>query len=404
MVLFCLHRQPFSHPSCLSLTLHAIRRRSFLKRSALRWVHTFGAWSASGGGGSAVLVSCSTSRATREPGLLQPHVSSLESASVALEPHEQQMKGRLMCTAACRHTLSTGHSHSRWPGIVELNGGGEWLCGWEEHYFALANVVRCLFYSLSEQMGVSEPGYFCSSAVVFVWDVSTDQGFSSLLPSVVVAHRFLVSLFVLSFLYSAFIPPILSSWPPTNRTLFCSSTVCLMFFCVSACIVLFFLSLARCSLSRCITIPGDDYPKPFNFTVNPPAYLHAHPPSPSPTSYQPQIPSSPLSVLILERVEMEDLSNKTLKITDFGLAREWHRTTKMSAAGTYAWMAPEVIRSSTFSKGSDIWRWAEEAHRATKKKKKNYTQVLELLWKQSQEENQSVGRASGKVQLGQQLP
>lgn len=47
----------------------------------------------------------------------------LETASVALEPHEQQMKGRLMCTAACGHTLSTGHSHSRWPGIVELNLG-----------------------------------------------------------------------------------------------------------------------------------------------------------------------------------------------------------------------------------------------------------------------------------------
>uniref|UniRef100_A0A3P8VFW6 mitogen-activated protein kinase kinase kinase n=1 Tax=Cynoglossus semilaevis TaxID=244447 RepID=A0A3P8VFW6_CYNSE len=62
------------------------------------------------------------------------------------------------------------------------------------------------------------------------------------------------------------------------------------------------------------------------------------------------------SNLILERIEMEDLSNKTLKITDFGLAREWHRTTKMSAAGTYAWMAPEVIRSSMFSKGSDVWR------------------------------------------------
>lgn len=60
---------------------------------------------------------------------------------------------------------------------------------------------------------------------------------------------------------------------------------------------------------------------------------------------------------------MEDLSNKTLKITDFGLAREWHRTTKMSAAGTYAWMAPEVIRSSMFSKGSDVWRWAEEKDR-----------------------------------------
>ncbi|KAM9354761.1 LOW QUALITY PROTEIN: mitogen-activated protein kinase kinase kinase 9 [Pholidichthys leucotaenia] len=63
------------------------------------------------------------------------------------------------------------------------------------------------------------------------------------------------------------------------------------------------------------------------------------------------------NILILERVEMEDLSNKTLKITDFGLAREWHQTTKMSAAGTYAWMAPEVIRSSTFSKGSDVWSY-----------------------------------------------
>uniref|UniRef100_A0A8C5DRZ1 Mitogen-activated protein kinase kinase kinase n=1 Tax=Gouania willdenowi TaxID=441366 RepID=A0A8C5DRZ1_GOUWI len=63
------------------------------------------------------------------------------------------------------------------------------------------------------------------------------------------------------------------------------------------------------------------------------------------------------NILILERVEMEDLSNKTLKITDFGLAREWHRTTKMSAAGTYAWMAPEVIRSSVFSKGSDVWSY-----------------------------------------------
>lgn len=63
------------------------------------------------------------------------------------------------------------------------------------------------------------------------------------------------------------------------------------------------------------------------------------------------------NILILERIEMEDFSNKTLKITDFGLAREWHRTTKMSAAGTYAWMAPEVIRSSTFSKGSDVWSY-----------------------------------------------
>ena len=51
----------------------------------------------------------------------------------------------------------------------------------------------------------------------------------------------------------------------------------------------------------------------------------------------------------------DDLQFKTLKITDFGLARESANTTKMSAAGTYAWMAPEVIKSSTFSKASDVW-------------------------------------------------
>ncbi|XP_039235481.1 mitogen-activated protein kinase kinase kinase 21 isoform X2 [Pipra filicauda] len=62
-------------------------------------------------------------------------------------------------------------------------------------------------------------------------------------------------------------------------------------------------------------------------------------------------------VLLLEKMEHDDICNKTLKITDFGLAREWHRTTKMSAAGTYAWMAPEVIKSSMFSKGSDIWSY-----------------------------------------------
>uniref|UniRef100_A0A8C6ZSK6 mitogen-activated protein kinase kinase kinase n=1 Tax=Nothoprocta perdicaria TaxID=30464 RepID=A0A8C6ZSK6_NOTPE len=61
--------------------------------------------------------------------------------------------------------------------------------------------------------------------------------------------------------------------------------------------------------------------------------------------------------LLLEKMEHDDVCNKTLKITDFGLAREWHRTTKMSAAGTYAWMAPEVIKSSLFSKGSDIWSY-----------------------------------------------
>uniref|UniRef100_A0A8C5WFE9 Mitogen-activated protein kinase kinase kinase n=1 Tax=Leptobrachium leishanense TaxID=445787 RepID=A0A8C5WFE9_9ANUR len=61
------------------------------------------------------------------------------------------------------------------------------------------------------------------------------------------------------------------------------------------------------------------------------------------------------NILILEKIENNDLFNKTLKITDFGLAREWQKTTKMSAAGTYAWMAPEVIRLSLFSKSSDVW-------------------------------------------------
>ncbi|XP_044228302.1 mitogen-activated protein kinase kinase kinase 21 isoform X1 [Thunnus albacares] len=63
------------------------------------------------------------------------------------------------------------------------------------------------------------------------------------------------------------------------------------------------------------------------------------------------------NILLLETIENDDIGRKTLKITDFGLAREWHRTTKMSAAGTYSWMAPEVIKSSLFSKGSDVWSY-----------------------------------------------
>lgn len=69
------------------------------------------------------------------------------------------------------------------------------------------------------------------------------------------------------------------------------------------------------------------------------------------------VPDRAPAVLLAQPVVGDDVSGKTLKITDFGLAREWQRTTKMSAAGTYAWMAPEVIRASTFSKGSDVWRW-----------------------------------------------
>lgn len=62
------------------------------------------------------------------------------------------------------------------------------------------------------------------------------------------------------------------------------------------------------------------------------------------------------SVLLKEKIENDNLQNKTLKITDFGLAREVSKTTRMSAAGTYAWMAPEVIKTSTYSKNSDVWR------------------------------------------------
>lgn len=61
-------------------------------------------------------------------------------------------------------------------------------------------------------------------------------------------------------------------------------------------------------------------------------------------------------MLLSEPIENDDLQYKTLKITDFGLAREVYKTTRMSAAGTYAWMAPEVIKKSTFSKASDVWR------------------------------------------------
>ncbi|BES93474.1 Protein tyrosine kinase [Nesidiocoris tenuis] len=61
------------------------------------------------------------------------------------------------------------------------------------------------------------------------------------------------------------------------------------------------------------------------------------------------------NVLIAEAIDGDDLSYKTLKITDFGLAREVYNTTRMSTAGTYPWMAPEVIKSSTYSKASDVW-------------------------------------------------
>eukprot|EP00043_Microstomoeca_roanoka_P018343 m.195544 g.195544 ORF g.195544 m.195544 type:complete len:1199 (+) comp16805_c1_seq1:190-3786(+) len=47
----------------------------------------------------------------------------------------------------------------------------------------------------------------------------------------------------------------------------------------------------------------------------------------------------------------------TLKISDFGLAREHTHTTRVEQAGTYAYMSPESIRLSVFSKASDVWSY-----------------------------------------------
>ena len=51
-----------------------------------------------------------------------------------------------------------------------------------------------------------------------------------------------------------------------------------------------------------------------------------------------------------------DFRNVVLKLTDFGLARELNMNQyEMSAAGTYSHMPPEVIKSSIYSKASDVW-------------------------------------------------
>lgn len=63
------------------------------------------------------------------------------------------------------------------------------------------------------------------------------------------------------------------------------------------------------------------------------------------------------SNILINQMINDKLERSLLKITDFGLAREMNHTTKMSTAGTYPWMAPEVIRSSLFSKASDVWSY-----------------------------------------------
>lgn len=64
-----------------------------------------------------------------------------------------------------------------------------------------------------------------------------------------------------------------------------------------------------------------------------------------------------LPVLLTNTIDPSNLKGNVIKITDFGLAREIEHTTHMSGAGTYPWMAPEVIKTSDFSKKSDVWRY-----------------------------------------------
>lgn len=56
----------------------------------------------------------------------------------------------------------------------------------------------------------------------------------------------------------------------------------------------------------------------------------------------------PLSMLITY--------DDSVKISDFGTSKELSdKSTKMSFAGTVAWMAPEVIRNEPVSEKVDIW-------------------------------------------------
>ncbi len=45
-----------------------------------------------------------------------------------------------------------------------------------------------------------------------------------------------------------------------------------------------------------------------------------------------------------------------VKISDFGTCRTWNEiSVEMSFIGTYAWMAPEVIRKELCSEKMDVW-------------------------------------------------
>lgn len=51
------------------------------------------------------------------------------------------------------------------------------------------------------------------------------------------------------------------------------------------------------------------------------------------------------------------VNGNVLKITDFGLSKEMDKTAQMSTVGTYAWMAPEIIKHEKCSEKVDIWSY-----------------------------------------------
>ncbi|UXI16815.1 ataxin-10-like [Sarcoptes scabiei] len=64
-----------------------------------------------------------------------------------------------------------------------------------------------------------------------------------------------------------------------------------------------------------------------------------------------------LNILLNRPITDDDWSYKQIKLTDLGLAREFSGSAQsmMTQCGTYAWMAPESITESKFSKASDVW-------------------------------------------------
>jgi tRNA A-37 threonylcarbamoyl transferase component Bud32 len=63
------------------------------------------------------------------------------------------------------------------------------------------------------------------------------------------------------------------------------------------------------------------------------------------------------NILLANPITPSNLDKNIIKITDFGLAREIEHTTQMTGAGTYPWMAPEVIISNDFSTKCDVWSY-----------------------------------------------